>query len=336
MLYVAHRLFALHDRWLGGLAASALATLVGEERVFLPFCDTNEEELIAPIKGLRLYELDLERLQQAEGMLAVLHGPSLDDGVCFELGYAARLGTPIVAFSSDFQSYGATAAGGSPPGAWNFPDPLLEVLVSRLVRQARLVEAPELEESSNRFEHFAQRNLRALEKGVVVAAQALVDQVATPRASAVFDTRKGGHPTAFLEVPEVHDRRLWDELGASLRARGFSVQIAQRWDAARVSTAAALAAAAADWQAVARSALVVAGLDGPETPCGAAAILGAARAQGAATYGVYHSQLETYAEGREPNARNLMVQYGLSGWIRSEDDLARLQAPPGSGDKGGA
>jgi nucleoside 2-deoxyribosyltransferase len=94
LYYVAHRLFSAHDRALGAYVAQRLASRVGADAVFLPFCDTDEEDLADACKGRRLYELDRERLRRIDGMLALLHGPSLDDGVCMEIGYAAALGVP--------------------------------------------------------------------------------------------------------------------------------------------------------------------------------------------------------------------------------------------------
>ncbi|MGK4584650.1 PfkB family carbohydrate kinase [Kitasatospora sp. HPMI-4] len=79
--HVAHRLFAAHDRALAAALADRLAAKVGTERVFLPFCDTDEEDLVAEVKEQRLFELDRERLGRPDAMVALLHGPSLDDGV---------------------------------------------------------------------------------------------------------------------------------------------------------------------------------------------------------------------------------------------------------------
>jgi nucleoside 2-deoxyribosyltransferase len=106
LYYVAHRLFAAHDRALGAYIAHQLAHRAGAEAVFLPFCDTDEENLVSACKGRRLFELDCLRLRQITGMVAVLHGPSLDDGVCMEVGFAAALGVPVVIVTTDFQTYG--------------------------------------------------------------------------------------------------------------------------------------------------------------------------------------------------------------------------------------
>lgn len=142
LFYVAHRLFAAHDRAVGAYVASRLASAAGLENVFLPFCDTDEENLVADCKGLRLFELDRARLLRLSGMIAVLHGPSLDDGVCMEIGFAVASGVPVVLFSTDdrqpcsrrragpgdttrrgvgnrcLRCCGSAGVGRSPPGSW--------------------------------------------------------------------------------------------------------------------------------------------------------------------------------------------------------------------------
>ena len=50
LYYVAHRLFAAHDRALGAYIASRLARLAGADAVFLPFCDTDEENLVSELQ----------------------------------------------------------------------------------------------------------------------------------------------------------------------------------------------------------------------------------------------------------------------------------------------
>lgn len=71
MYYVAHRLFAAHDRALAAHIASQLAREAGTGSVFLPFCDTDEENLVSELKGHLLFELDCTRLRGISGMIAV-------------------------------------------------------------------------------------------------------------------------------------------------------------------------------------------------------------------------------------------------------------------------
>ncbi|MGH3754264.1 MAG: nucleoside 2-deoxyribosyltransferase [Pseudonocardiaceae bacterium] len=88
------------------------------------------ESAASEVKGRRLFELDRERLASLDGMLAVLHGPSLDDGVCMEIGYAAALGVPVVVLTTDFQTYGTSEHG----AALDFPDALVQAVATEIVR----------------------------------------------------------------------------------------------------------------------------------------------------------------------------------------------------------
>ena len=55
--------------------------------------------------------MDCERLRRIDGMIAVLHGPSLDDGVCMEIGFAVARGVPVVILTTDFETFGPRADG---------------------------------------------------------------------------------------------------------------------------------------------------------------------------------------------------------------------------------
>ena len=176
MFYVAHRLFAAHDRHLGALIAAALAVQVGPEHVFLPFCDTDEEDLVAEVKGRRLFDLDCQRLPALHGMLAVLHGPSLDDGVCMEIGYAAALGIPIVVLTTDFQTYATHPD--DPASA--FAAPLVEAVTTDIVRASRLDPPPA---TGDRFAAYASRNLGQLRSGIDHAVDRLITLARPPAAT---------------------------------------------------------------------------------------------------------------------------------------------------------
>lgn len=302
MFYVAHRLFSLHDRVLGARVAERLATSVGHDAVFLPFCDTDEEDLAAAEKGKALYELDRARLRTMRGMLAILHGPSLDDGVCMEIGFAARIGVPVVVLTTDFQTFGTL----DDPNEMQFPDPLIEVVSTAVVRIAAL--SPLTDDSpASRFADFRNRNELSLEYAIDRAVEVLLscvppsppDAVVTASLSHVFwDPSPYGGITDLLEDVE------------------FPVVTASRMQALRTSgVAAARSAAVDDWQHACRAQAIAVDLDGPEAPAGAAVLVGCGRAQGSELWGRYRAPLVTYAPGREANRRNLMVHYAIDKWI---------------------
>ena len=79
-------------------------------------------------------------------------------------------------------------------------------------------------------------------------------------------------------------------------------------------------AARADWAAATSAGLAVVDTRGPETPPGAALITGACLATGRPVLAAHTGTWHTIADGREPNWRNLMIQYAVT---------ARFSSPAG-------
>lgn len=312
LYYVAHRLFSAHDRALGAYVAHRLARHVGADAVFLPFCDTDEEDLADACKGRRLFDLDRERLRRIDGMLALLHGPSLDDGVCMEIGYAAALGVPVVALTTDFQTYGPTDHG----PVLAFPDPLLDVLLAEVVRVHRL--APPPADPADRFSAFLHRNLEPVRAATDLAITALLR--ARPRTEPSHAAAREHH-RVFVEPSPYLARGLWPAAASFLTTHGWDVHLATRFR----EPAEPYSAARADWAASRDAGLTLIDACGPETPPGAALLIGACAATGrtvlAADPG---SGWWTFADGREPNWRNLMIQYAISGRFATIGELAAL------------
>lgn len=301
LYYVAHRLFAPHDRALAAYLAHRLALRFGPEAVFLPFCDTDEENLTHPRKGQRLFELDRERLTRIDAMIALLHGPSLDDGVCMEIGYAAARGVPVLAVTTDFQVYG-TAPGSTLRSP--FPDPLLQHVVSHIVSVPHLGPPGH---QHNRFERFLDQNLHTITRAVTETLTLLEGQLtptpALPPAS-TNDRRQ-----AYLE-PTPYGEDTWTaRLAGTVRPHGYAIYRAGRFDA----TTDPVQTAGDDWTALGRSSVACVDIRGPETPPGAALVIGACAATGRPVYAPDPGSWWTFAPGREPNYRNLMIQYGLTG-----------------------
>jgi hypothetical protein len=300
--YVAHRLFAAHDRALGACIASQLASTAGAGSVFLPFCDTGEETLVSACKGRRLFELDCARLRDITGMIAVLHGPSLDDGVCMETGFAAALGVPVVLVSTDFQTYARRPGG---PGS-AFAEPMLESIAAAVIRVHRL--GPPAEDAvGGRFAAFLRQNLTTIRAAAAQAASALLC------APAVAPSATRRHPArgklAFIEPSPYIADPMWARIAGILRARGWSVHVARRFTAGTRTAD----AARVDWAAATAASLAVVDARGPETPPGAALVIGACTATGRPVLAAHPGTWQTLADGREPNWRNLMIQYAVTG-----------------------
>ncbi|MFH9071333.1 nucleoside 2-deoxyribosyltransferase [Streptomyces alboflavus] len=314
MYYVAHRLFAAHDRALAARLAQRVAEKTGPENVFLPFCDTNEEDLIADVKGQRLFELDRERLGKLTAMIAILHGPSLDDGVCMEIGYACALGVPVVVVTTDFQTYSMSAGG----PRLEFPDPIVQAAATSVVRVARLADQQSADAAKTRLEAFVDRNEGQLDWALEAAVENLLDLPA--RRPATASPRDGAGKVAFVE-PSPY--LAWQGvLTALASAAGYVLCAPGRFEAPDP-----VVAAHQDLNDALTADVLIADVSGPETPPGAALLIGAASACGT-RIAAYQPRLTfTHAHGREPNWRNLMIQYASSAhlsdpaaldeWLRS-------------------
>ncbi|MEV7087979.1 nucleoside 2-deoxyribosyltransferase [Streptomyces sp. NPDC093085] len=295
-IYIAHRLFAAHDRALAAALAERLAAKAGAEHIFLPFCDTDEENLIAEVKGRRLFELDRARLARLDAMIALLHGPSLDDGVCMEIGYAAAGGIPVLLLTTDFQSYSLTEGG----DRLDFPDPLIQAVATHVIRVPRPGPPPSSHQQRvTRYGEFLSRNLAQVDATLDAAVEAALalpapDPRSAPRSKAGTVYVEGSPYTAWG-----HDRLAHLCLDA-----GHAVVLPQRFTAANPA-----GSALDDLLAVCASSRLLADVSGPETPPGTATLIGAALATGV-RIGAFHPRpTYTHAPGREPNWRNLMIQY---------------------------
>jgi hypothetical protein len=297
-IYVAHRLFAAHDRALAAALAERLATKVSTERVFLPFCDTDEEDLVAEVKGRRLFELDRERLGRLDAMVALLHGPSLDDGVCMEIGYAAANGVPVLLLTTDFQTYSLTEDG----PLLDFPDPLIQAVATHVIRVPRLgPPSSSRQQGATHYGEFLSRNLSQVDAALDTAVEAVLDLPA-PGLRSRISTEDGlvyveGSPYAV----QSHDY-----LARPCMDAGHRVVLPRRFTANDP-----LAGALDDLSAACGASRLLADVSGPETPPGTAVLIGAALAAGVRIGAFHPCPTYTHAAGREPNWRNLMIQYAV-------------------------
>ena len=120
-------------------------------------------------------------------------------------------------------------------------------------------------------------------------------------------SRAGGQ-SAYIEPSPYIAGGMWPGIAQALRSRGWTVHRAQRF----LTRTGITEAAQADWAAVTTASLAVVDARGPETPPGAALITGARAAAGRPVLAAHPGTWPTLADGREPNWRNLMIQYAVS------------------------
>ena len=101
---------------------------------------------------------------------------------------------------------------------------------------------------------------------------------------------------------------MWAAVADTLRVRGWTVYVAKRFQPGADTAN----AARADWAAARAASLAVVDARGPETPPGAALITGACTATGRPVLAAHPGTWRSFADGREPNWRNLMIRYAVS------------------------
>ena len=98
-IYLAGPLFTTPEREFNTQLAIRLRT-AGHE-VWVP-----QEHPAAELTGKAIFEKDLEGLDAAEGVVAIMDGADPDSGTCWECGYAYAKGKPVVLYRSDLRGAG--------------------------------------------------------------------------------------------------------------------------------------------------------------------------------------------------------------------------------------
>jgi hypothetical protein len=216
-----------------------------------------------------------------------------------------------------------------------FPDPLIQHLTRTIVTEQRL--SPPRPHTANgatnqaddRFQTFMHQNLAAVAKATASAVEAVSDQVPA-WAALPAPPQPGGTPLAYLEPsPYVSAGALegWvNDARSALTAAGWQIHIATRLTAnhAEDDPTASHRRTVADWDALGRSSMAIVDIAGPEAPPGAAAVIGACCATRRPVYAPDPRSWWTFAHGREPNYRNLMIQYGLTGTFADPGEITTL------------
>lgn len=106
LVYICTKLYNYNDKLQAEFFEEVLLSHV-RCATFMPFRDSNENELTGENKTRIVYDADIERLNSKEvSLLAVLYdGICKDEGISFEIGYAYGKGIPIYIINTDFIWY---------------------------------------------------------------------------------------------------------------------------------------------------------------------------------------------------------------------------------------
>lgn len=98
-IYVAGPLFNAHERWYLELITEKLEE--AGYRTFLPHRDAGLVTLRSHEERLRIFQGDLDALNEADLIVALLTGADHDSGTSAELGYMYALGKPCFGINDD-------------------------------------------------------------------------------------------------------------------------------------------------------------------------------------------------------------------------------------------
>ncbi len=332
-VYLATKLFEYAGRMLSAAAEEALVRGLRRglmERglrsagglAFLPFRDSNEAVDPGVAEGdlitEQIYRMDVTAIRRSYAVVALLNDPQKDSGVCFEVGYAAALGRPIMPVVNDFIDYRYD------PWGWVYPlDPVICAIAPAILKEATI---PPLG-------HGDRRRLyrRAQDAGITLLRERLADAgselVRDPRQFMsplpAPQPRADNRPRVHLEfggglyewqrllVAEA-ERRLAEASPPCTvsRARRYEATGRPLDEATRDDIAAALGA----------DVLVTLG-DGPDMDAGAAAMQGLARGFDRRVLLYYSGAVRWVTGSRDAEERNLMLQHSADALVGRLDDI---------------
>ena len=333
-VYIATKLFDYAGRFLSAAAEEAivrgLRRGLGERGLrsggglaFLPFRDSNELVDSHPAPGElvteQIYRLDVGAIERAYAVIALLNDPQKDSGVCFEVGYAAALGRPVMPVVNDFIDYRYD------PWGWVYPlDPVLCTIAPAILKYAAI---PPLGPGDRRrlYRRAQDTGITGLRERLADAGSELVR--APEQFLPVLPPARAPGPRPRVRLEFGGGLFEWQRLlaGEALRiltAAGLpcDIDVSRRYETAdrpldeatRDDIAAALGA----------DLLVTLG-DGPDMDAGVAALQGLARGAGRRVLLYYSGAVRWVTGSRDAEERNLMLQHSADAIVHS---LAELPA----------
>lgn len=331
-VYVATKLFEYAGRMLSaaveealvrglrrGLASAGLRS--AGNLAFLPFRDSNEAVdpgvTDSAIVTAQIYALDTGAIRRSYAVIALLNDPQKDSGVCFEVGYAAALGRPIMPIVNDFIDYRYD------PWGWVYPlDPILCTLAPAVLKVAGLP-APGPGDRRRLYRRAQDTGITQLQERVAAAGSELVRDPAQFIGTLPAPTPPGDLPRLHLEFGGGQyewQRLLLAEAIRRLAAADLpcTVTAARRYETTDADFGAAIAA---DIAATLGADIVVTLGDGADMDAGSAALQGLARGHGRKVILYYSGATRWVAASRDPEYRNLMLEQSADILIRALDAL---------------
>jgi nucleoside 2-deoxyribosyltransferase len=331
-IYIATKLFEYAGRMLSAAAEEALVRGLrrglserglrsGGNLAFLPFRDSNEAVdpsiTDAALVTAQIYQIDTEAIRRSYAIVALLNDPQKDSGVCFEVGYAAALGRPIMPVVNDFIDYHYD------PWGWVYPlDPVICTIAPAILKVANI---PPLGPGDRRrlYRRAQDAGITQLQERLADAGSELVRAPQQFMHPLPAPAAPGPRPRVHLEFGGgLYE---WQRLLlAKARQRLLDADLPCEVTVARRYVATDIAldqATSADIAATLGADIVVTLGDGADMDAGSATLQGLARGYDRRVILYYSGMMRWVASSRDPEYRNLMLEQSADRLIRSLDEL---------------
>ena len=327
--------------------------------VFLPFRDSDEEDLQSDDKAGEIYRADCLRLtEQCFSVIGFTEGLAKDAGVMWEYGFAYAVGLPTLLFVSDFFWWRMGRLGGEFRGDTFILDPLVDACIGKVVVENDLPMDGEMllptvrdpDAQILKKEQFRRR----LERGRTKLLERVRDEtramcldgdpfIASPPhvrggdQSAAGGGAGGaggdgggaasgtGHVFVEGEGASEWQRMMMAEVGSRLEGEGFAVQTSSRFDVVERGERGEPGSLAEDIQSdvegVRDAQALVILAEGWDVAPGSAFLQGYAAALGIPIVVYFGGDRVFEAHGGTRMWVNLMLEYSADAMARSMDEL---------------
>lgn len=301
-IYICTKVFNYNDKLQAEYLEDALKKKL-EYKIFMPFRDTDENNLIGPNRTKIVYDADIERLNSGDViLLAVLYdGICKDEGISFEIGYAYGKGIPIFIINTDFIWYAV--------GKEEFPfDPIIAKMCSGYVHQYHITGNNSFYKSlllsqNKAFDLAAEKISELLKSNIVVSNNIC----SSTNKYDVFIDFGGGKYEYQREYAEWVKKRL--------NSYGITVEIANRYLSHEKTRG------DDDIQRMLEAACYICWGDEVELSSGTAALLGLARCNQKKTILYESSNVEMHGENGHHMKKNLIIDFSVDKIARSKEQI---------------
>lgn len=308
-VYIGLRLFNYNDKIQAELFEQELLKYQGIKS-FMPFRDTNENQLCGESRTRIIYDADIQHLDSGEisVVAALFDGICKDEGISFEIGYAFAKSIPTYAINTDFIWY-------STNGKEFLFDPVLEFMLTGYTHAYSIPENLSFGEAlylgqKAAFKDAATHITEIISMGV--NSKSKYDKLLYTNGTDVTIDFGGGRYE--------YQREYAQQIEQILKSKGFSVSVTDRFhpDNADDITNRGIQ----DTKRVFQSNIFVFLGDELELNSGTAALLGFAKSLGKKCIMYESSSVEIHGENGHKMKKNLMIDFSVDKTASEFNSLA--------------